>query len=112
MMTNIKYFLIIFTTFVIISNFLILITAKPLTPMVLDYLGSDEETFSSFREKYKYLSCKLMTYSKIKLYYESEMIDQFMNQTSDKGSFLDYLQESTLSHCLNTYTESNMVKRK
>ena len=88
-----KIFAIFLTFLMLFINYII---CKPLTQSVLEYLDKDEEIYLNYRKQYKYLSCKLLTYSKMKLYYEQEVIDAYMNQTTLKKEFLDYFQDKLM----------------
>jgi hypothetical protein len=88
---------------------IIFIKCKPLSKNVLDYLEQDEETFKDYRNHFQFLSCKLMTYSKMKYLYENEMIDQYVNKTKRKGEFVDLLRERIMDYCAKIYKGNNMV---
>lgn len=94
---------------ILVLNLIVLFLTKPLTPEVLDYLAKDEQTFREYRAGYKELTCKLLTYSKLKVLYESESIDKVMNQTNNKRGFVDYLHSSMFDLCRRVYSDNNMV---
>jgi hypothetical protein len=48
----------------------------------------------------------------MKLYYEQEVIDAYMNQTTLKKEFLDYFQDKLMKYCQENYSGSNMVKNR
>lgn len=93
---------------VILINFLYQIITKPLSPKVLDLLDKDQLAFENFRGKYRYLSCKLIIYSKLKYMFETEIIDQFMNQTPKKKEFIDTLYDEMLKKCNNKMTDNSV----
>ena len=82
--------------------------AKPLTTEVLQYFEADKITFANYKDEYKVLACKLLTYSRMKNLYEEEVIDRFLNQTDDKAGYLDLLQEKIKEKCMSTL-DNNMV---
>lgn len=94
---------------IIVLLFIHLISSAPLQQNVLKYLEKDKETFQEYRNHYKFLSCKLMTYSKMKYLYEKEIIDPFVKQTTKKDDFIDALREKILDFCTSVYNGSNMV---
>src|SRR5690349_4698838 len=101
-----KQFCLLFISLAaLISN----INCKPLSPEVASYLAKDMETFFDYRTRYKYLCCKLLAYSRIKLFYEKEEIDQYVNKTKNRGAFLDYTREKIFTHCMKVYKDNNMV---
>jgi hypothetical protein len=99
----------IFVIFISISVLISNINSKPLSPEVISYLSKDMETFFDYRVQYKYLNCKLLTYSRIKLFYEKETIDQYVNKTQNRGAFLDYLRDTMFKFCMGAYKANNMV---
>src|SRR4051794_41070474 len=99
----------IFVIFISLSIFISNIDNKPLSPEVVTYLSSDMETFIDYRARYKYLNCKLLTYSRIKYFYEKEEIDQYVNKTRNRSGYLDYLRSSMFEHCMKAYKANNMV---
>lgn len=74
----------VFFTITIIFSLIYLIITKPLSKETLKYLEADQETYDNYRVGYRELSCKLLTYSKMKQLYEHEIIDGFINQTDKK----------------------------
>ena len=98
---NIK--LLIILCFQII-NFL----TKPLSKKILDLLDKDQFAFENFRPRYRYLSCKLIIYSKMKYMYESEIIDQFMKETPKKREFVETLYDEMLKQCNKEMTDNSV----
>ncbi len=89
---------------------LCLTICKPLTKEVLDYLDKDKETFATYKDNYKILACKLITYSKLKYLYDIETIDKYLNQTDDKMGFLNLAQSKMIDMCVDK-NDNNMVLR-
>jgi hypothetical protein len=83
--------------------------SKPLTPQVIKYLEEDQITFTYYKENYRKLSCKIMTFSKMKYLYETKEIDKYMNQTQNQRGFLDYMQMTLENHCKDKYNDFNTV---
>jgi hypothetical protein len=83
--------------------------SKPLTPHVIKYLEEDQMTFTNYKQNYRKLSCKIMTFSKMKNLYETKEIDKYMNRTENQRGFLDYMQLTLESHCNTKYTDFNTV---
>jgi hypothetical protein len=88
---------------------LIYINSRPLSQNVIEYLEKDEDTFVNYRKDYKFLSCKLMTYSRMKYLYEKEFIDEHVNKTNNREGFLDSLRERIMNFCLDIYKDMNVV---
>lgn len=101
---------VLFKAILMIIIMLYLIKSKPLTPDVLKYLEKDQETFANYKQNYRELSCKIMTYSKMKHLYESKEIDKYVIQTKDQKGFLDYMEKSYQTHCNSKYEDFNTVK--
>ena len=99
----------VYVAFLLLIAIINYICSKPLTQDVLDYLKTDQVTFSTYKLEYKLLCCKLITYGRMKYYYEMEEIDPFMNQTENKREFLDFLQKTLYDNCVNLYTDFNLV---
>ena len=81
---------------------------KQLTKDVLQYLDSDKLTFATYKDEYKQLACKLLTYSRMKNLYDEEVIDKYLGQIENKIGYLDSLEEKMNEKCLHTL-ENNMV---
>jgi hypothetical protein len=89
-------------------SFLIEFLTKPLTPKILELLDKDILAYENFRGQYRYLSCKLLIYSKLKYMFEKEIIDEYIAQTPKKKEFVDVLYEEILKKC-NQRNDDNMV---
>lgn len=100
--------LYILSILLIIQFFLIYSNSKPLTKEVLRYLDEDKLTFANYKDQYKVLACKLLTYGKLKNLYDEEIIDRYLNQTENKIGFLNLLERKTHDRCMKTL-ENNMV---
>ena len=83
-------------------------SSKPLTKDVLKYLDSDKLTYITYKDEYKKLACKLLTYSRMKNLYDEEVIDKYLGQIENKIGYLDSLEEKMNEKCLHTL-ENNMV---
>jgi hypothetical protein len=101
--------LVTFAFTILVFNLISTIICEPLTSQVLEYLDKDKETFLEYRSQYKFLACKVLTYSRMKYLFEKETIDGYLNQTINKRGFLDYMQENILNYCTGIYSDSNMV---
>lgn len=66
--------------------------SKPLTKDTIEYLKADQHIFDTFHYRLRILSCKLGSYSKIKDLYDREIIDQYLNKTRYKRTFLNALE--------------------
>lgn len=85
------------------------IFTKPLTPKILDLLDKDQLAFENFRGQYRYLSCKLLIYSKLKYMFEKEIIDQFVKETPKKREFMDVLYDEMLKKCNNKIQDNTVL---
>ena len=101
---------LLFKIYIFFLSLILICESKPLTPEVIKYLEKDQDTFSNYKQIYRELSCKIITYSKMKHLYESKEIDKYVNQTIDQKGFLDYMQNSYLTHCNTKYDDFNTVK--
>ncbi len=97
-----------FSIMVIFLNMLGNSNTKPLTKDVLQYLEADKKTFSVYKEEYKKLACKLLTYSRMKNLYDEEVIDVYLKQTDNKMGYLNLLQSKIQEKCMKTLS-NNMV---
>jgi hypothetical protein len=86
----------------------VILNARPLTKKVEDYLRADEDVFRNYRESFKALSCRVMIYGKLRLMYEEERIDKYMNQTENKKEYIDLLDNEMYKLCLEKYSMSNV----
>ena len=86
-----------FIFFLIIS--LVKILTLPLDKKTLELLKKDQLTMDNYRGQYRYLSCKLLIYSKLKYMFEKEKIDTFANQTENKKDFIEIYYQEMLKKC-------------
>jgi deoxyxylulose-5-phosphate synthase len=100
---------ILLKVFTLLCCLLVIMICKPLTKEVLEYLQKDHETFVTFREKYKQLSCKLLVFSRLQYMFENETIDEFMNMTVDKHEYVDRLGEAMMEKCSEEYTNNQVL---
>jgi hypothetical protein len=98
----------IFSILLIFLNLLTDLNTKPLIKEVLQNLESDKQTFLVYKDEYKKLACKLLTYSRMKNLYDEEVIDVYLNQTDDKIGYLNLLQSNIQEKCIKTLS-NNMV---
>jgi hypothetical protein len=82
--------------------------SKPLTKDVLKYLDSDKLTYATYKDDYKKLACKLLTFSRMKNLYDEEVIDKYLGQIENKIGYLEILQEKMKEKCMHTL-DNNMV---
>jgi hypothetical protein len=99
---------LILKTCLILTLFVIQIITRPLSPKILDLLDRDQLAFENFRGQYRYLSCKLLIYSKLKYMFEKEIIDQFIKETSKKKEFMDVLYDEMLKKCNNRHQDNTV----
>ena len=101
-------FLIIIITIILLC--LSKIFTKPLEKKLIDVLKKDQWTMENYKARYRYLSCKLIIYSKLKYMFEEEKIDTFANVTDNKKDFIDIYYDEMLKKCnkLNVDTDVNI----
>lgn len=100
---------IVLKSCLILTLIVIEIITKPLTPKILDLLDKDQLAFENFRGQYRYLSCKLLIYSKLKYMFEKEIIDQFIKETPKKREFMDVLYDEMLKKCNNKIQDNTVI---
>lgn len=93
---------------IILITLIVKLLAKPLTPKILELLDKDQLAFENFRGQYRYLSCKLLIYSKLKYMFEAEIIDEIMKETPKKREFIDVLYDEMLKKCNNRLTDNSV----
>jgi len=98
----------VFNCVILLLTLVIEHLSKPLSPKILELLDKDHFAFENFRVQYRYLSCKLMIYSKLKYMFELEIIDQFMKETPKKREFVDALYDEMLKKCNNKYSDNDV----
>lgn len=106
MLKSIYLFLIITILLLCISNF----SSKPIDKKLIEVLKKDQFTMDNFKARYRYLSCKLIIYSKLKYMFESEKIDTFAEVTENKKEFIDIYYNEMLKRC-NKLNVDNEVRR-
>lgn len=92
----------------ILALFAIETLTKALSPKIMDLLDKDQLAFENFRGQYRYLSCKLLIYSKLKYMFEKEIIDQFVKETPKKKEFMDVLYDEMLKKCNNRIQDNSV----
>ena len=74
----------------------------------IELLKKDQLTMDNYKAQYRYLSCKLLIYSKLKYMFESELIDKFANQTEKKKEFIDIFYDEMLKRCNQRMTDNDV----
>lgn len=100
---------LIFKSCLLLTILVIDILSKPLSPKILDLLDKDQLAFENFRGQYRYLSCKLLIYSKLKYMFEKEIIDQFIKETPNKREFMDVLYDEMLKKCNHRIQDNTVI---
>ncbi len=94
-----KNFTYILLIIIIICFCLLKIFTKSLDKKVIEVLKKDQLTLDNYKARYRYLSCKLIIYSKLKYMFEYEKIDTFANVTDNKKDFIDIYYDEMLKKC-------------
>jgi hypothetical protein len=96
---NFFTFISIKITIIILCLCLSKFSAKALDKKVIEVLKKDQLIMDNYSARYRYLSCKLIIYSKLKYMFELEKIDVFANVTENKKDFIDIFYEEMLKKC-------------
>jgi len=100
----------VFKVSIVLMTLIFELLAKPLSPKIIELLDKDQLAFENFRGQYRYLSCKLLIYSKLKYMFEKEIIDQFVKETPKKKEFMDVLYDEMLKKCNQRNTDNSVIK--
>jgi hypothetical protein len=87
-------------------------STRPFGKEVLDYLEKDALTFETYRKDYLHIACKLTIYSKLKYMWEKEELDQYLNKTDDKASYLRQVREEMMKTCAEKISSINVFIKK
>jgi len=83
--------------------------SKPLTKDTIEYLKADQDIFDTFHHRLRMLGCKLGSYSKIKDLYDREIIDQYLNKTRYKRTFLNALEAHFRQLCEEKIVDDKLI---
>ena len=95
MLNSIQILTILITLLSLFTTFF----AKPLDKKTIELLKKDQFTMDNYKARYRYLSCKLLIYGKMKYMFETEKIDTHANQTLNKREFIDIYYDEMLKKC-------------
>jgi hypothetical protein len=85
-MLKIQILIILITLLSLFATFF----SKALDKKTIELLKKDQFTMDNYKARYRYLSCKLLIYGKMKYMFETEKIDTFANQTLNKREYISY----------------------
>ena len=82
--------------------------AKALDKKTIELLKKDQFTMDNYKARYRYLSCKLLIYGKLKYMFETERIDTFAAETANKREFVDIYYDEMLKKCNRGMTDTDV----
>lgn len=83
------------------------ILTEHLSQKVLDLLQIDTATLETYREDHLFLTCKLLTLSNVRYYYEEKMIDTYIRNVTNRLDFLKGLEEKMMNMCIKENSSTN-----
>lgn len=79
---------------------------------IIEAFEKDKLTYTTYRQSLKELSCKLLTYSKLRDLFESKRIDIYFIHPgikNDKRGFYNYVKNEMLYQCRQKITEVDVL---